>query len=406
MTNTVLLVEDDVALLRSIAQSLKLDGIDVRLAGGYDVAEEHISADFEGVVLTDIRLDGKDGYDVLKYAQSCDSDLPVIMLTGHGDIAMAVRAMQLGAFDFLEKPCHPDHMMRVIKKALNHRRLVSRVRELERNQSSTDPAEQSFPGSSNEIHVFREQLRNYARIPINIHIWGEPGSGRHSAGGCIYRLSGSADEYRDMNLVECTTALFNTLEQQANAGFVVFRNVELGTIEQQERLAQFIEQNPNQHIVTTSTHSPDALSHTKLSKSLLLQIGALQLATPSLTTRPEDVLPTFRAIIRQQADSLQMPVPEIPPGRLAHLNNNTWEGTLSDLRKYARKVLFDLDELKATNQKQSLASRTRAHEKSILVDALKRHQGQTAQVALELDIPVKTLYDRLGRHGLKSKDYR
>ncbi len=406
MTNTVLLVEDDVVLRRSIAQSISLDNLQVLVANSFEIAAEHIEKEFNGVVLTDIRMDGKDGFDVLKYAQKRDVDLPVVMLTGHGDIAMAVRAMQKGAFDFLEKPCHPDHLLRVLKKALNQRRLVMKIRELEKQVRNYDPTEFAFPGTSTVISQLRSELHRFARLPVNVHIWGESGSGRHSAARCIYSISGIDTNPFEKNLADCGLSLFDSLEQENKYLFYIFKNIEYASEVQQQRLSEFIDNHTNFRIVTTSNSVLEALPETDLIKELYYRVSVAQIEVPALRVRPEDVLPTFYSVLRQQSEVMALPAPELSAEKLSLLTARNWGGNIAELRQHARKVILELDDDGADDERESLANRMRVHEKSILEDALKRHKGHTANVAEELSIPVKTLYDRLARHGLKSSRFR
>jgi len=406
VTNTVLLVEDDVALRRSIAQSISLAEKEVIVANSYAIAAEHIHRDFNGVVLTDIRMEGRDGFDVLKYAQNCDQELPVVLLTGHGDIAMAVRAMQKGAFDFLEKPCHPDHLLRVLQMALNQRKLVMRIRKLELQAKHNDPAARIFPGTSTRIGFFRSELHKFSKLPINVHLWGESGSGRHLAAKCMYGLSSDASPPFERNLSDCDAAVFESLEAENHLTYFVFKNVELASIERQEKLSEFIDNHSNFRVITTSIEALDVIPVAQLSRNLYYRVSVAQIEVPTLRSRPEDILPTFYSVLRQQAEAMQIPTPDVSAEQLSTLTSRSWEGNIAELRQHARKVLLELDGIGEEHQKQSLASRMRNHEKSILEDALKRHRGHTAHVAEELSIPLKTLYDRLTRHSLKSSSYR
>lgn len=406
MTNTVLLVEDDVVLRRAITQSISLENINVLVANSYAIAEEHITKNFDGIVLTDIRMEGKDGFDVLNYAQSCDIELPVIMLTGHGDIAMAVRAVQKGAFDFLEKPCHPDHLLRVIRKALNQRRQIMRVRELEQKNFHDNPIEMDFPGTSSAIHFFRGELLKLARLPVNVHFWGESGSGRVSAAKCLCRIRDSEERIIEKSLVDCDVNYFDAIQNENEPKFRIFKNIELAAREQQEKLCEFIDNNSNHRVVTLSIAALDVIPEEQLSKDLYYRLSTAQLEVPALRSRQEDILPIFHTMLQQQADAMQLSKPEIPAEKLANLSTQDWSGNIAELRQYAQKVLLDLDKAGTESQKQSLTNRMKTHEKSILEDALRRHSGHTARVAEELSIPVKTLYDRLSRHGLKSSKYR
>ena len=130
MTDTVLVVEDDALVREAIGQTLELEGYTPILAGSFIVAKDHIKRDFHGVVLSDIRMPGRDGLYLLDYVQTMDKDLPVILLTGEGDIPMAVAAITKGAFDFLEKPCANYVLIEAIIKAVRARNLVLENRRL------------------------------------------------------------------------------------------------------------------------------------------------------------------------------------------------------------------------------------------------------------------------------------
>ena len=118
MSKHVLVVEDEPLVREALGQTLELAGFRAELAGSFIVAKDHIAREFDGIVLSDIRMPGRDGLYLLDYAQSVDPDLPVILLTGEGDIPMAVGAIGKGAFDFLEKPCANDVLVEAVRKAL------------------------------------------------------------------------------------------------------------------------------------------------------------------------------------------------------------------------------------------------------------------------------------------------
>ena len=102
--NTVALVEDDDAFREAVAEQLELEGLSVAAYRSADAALKKLDADFPGVVVTDLRMPGMDGRQLTDRLRAIDPDLPVIMMTGHGDIAEAVDAMKRGAYDFLPKP--------------------------------------------------------------------------------------------------------------------------------------------------------------------------------------------------------------------------------------------------------------------------------------------------------------
>ena len=114
----LLLVDDDAAVREALGQTLELAGLQPTLASSYIEAKDHIGPAFQGVVVTDLRMPGKDGFALLDLVQKADPDLPVILLTGEGDVPMAVEAMHVGAFDFLEKPPHAERILLTARNAL------------------------------------------------------------------------------------------------------------------------------------------------------------------------------------------------------------------------------------------------------------------------------------------------
>jgi two-component system C4-dicarboxylate transport response regulator DctD len=130
MSKRVLVVDDDSAVREALGQTLELAEFTPVLAGSFVAAKDLIGPAFDGVILSDIRMPGRDGFHLLTYAQDKDPDLPVVLLTGEGDIPMAVRAMGQGAFDFLEKPCAASDLLPVLERALRTRALVLENRAL------------------------------------------------------------------------------------------------------------------------------------------------------------------------------------------------------------------------------------------------------------------------------------
>jgi two-component system C4-dicarboxylate transport response regulator DctD len=147
MIRQVLVVDDDRPVREALGQTLELADYQVRMAGSCIEAKDHISPDFKGLILSDIRMPGRDGFHLLDYAKTVDDELPVLLLTGEGDIPMAVRAMGRGAFDFLEKPCAPDALTSVLERALKTRALVLENRRLKQQLETGDAAARMLFGT-------------------------------------------------------------------------------------------------------------------------------------------------------------------------------------------------------------------------------------------------------------------
>ena len=170
----ILLVDDDAAVREALAQTLDLADLEVTTAGSFVAAKDHIVRDFPGVILSDIRMPGRDGFHLLRYAREVDEELPVVLLTGEGDIPMAVSAMEQGAFDFLEKPCASQDLVSVLGRALAGRRTTLEMRAEQERLQSGDPAARLIFGSSTLAEAMRDQVRRLARTAAAVLVTGAP----------------------------------------------------------------------------------------------------------------------------------------------------------------------------------------------------------------------------------------
>ena len=126
----VLLIDDDEHLRQALAQTLDLAGLRVETLADARGVAERVTADWPGVVVSDIRMPGIDGLQLLAQLHQQDADLPVLLITGHGDVPLAVQAMRAGAYDFLEKPFASEALLDAVHRALELRRLVLENRSL------------------------------------------------------------------------------------------------------------------------------------------------------------------------------------------------------------------------------------------------------------------------------------
>ena len=189
MSTQVLLVDDDAAVREAVAQTLGLADLHPIPMGSFVAAKDQITADFAGVVLSDIRMPGRDGFHLLEYAKSQDPDLPVILLTGEGDVPMAVKAMGQGAFGFLEKPCSPSDLLSVVELALRTRSLVLENRRLRVLVETGDPAARMLFGTSDLAQAMRTMVRRVAQLETEVLITGATGTGISKVAEVIHQSS-------------------------------------------------------------------------------------------------------------------------------------------------------------------------------------------------------------------------
>lgn len=163
MTRKVLIIEDDAALRASIVQTLELEDLEPIPTNGFTQARRSIRSNFNGVILSDIKMPDHDGFDVLRFAQARDPDLPVVLLTGFSDVPTAMRAIKEGAYDYLEKPCDPGRLIDTLRRGLGHRKLVMQNRayrhELDTRQIETESVTLAEQLENSERQIIEDALR-------------------------------------------------------------------------------------------------------------------------------------------------------------------------------------------------------------------------------------------------------
>src|SRR5689334_18192747 len=188
-SESVIFIDDDDEVRRANAQSLELAGLEVQAFASAEDAQLAFSSQFPGVVVTDVRLPGIDGLRLLRQLMELDPDLPVILITGHGDIPMAVEAMQEGAYDFFEKPYSPERLIESVLRAAEKRRLVLENRALRIELAQNQGDDPLLLGRSAAMETLRETLAGIAEIDVDVLVVGETGSGKEAAAAAIHRWS-------------------------------------------------------------------------------------------------------------------------------------------------------------------------------------------------------------------------
>ncbi|WP_010140354.1 sigma-54-dependent transcriptional regulator, partial [Oceanicola sp. S124] len=188
----IAIVDDEQDMRQSISQWLALSGYDTETFPSAEEALKKLGPDYPGIVISDIKMPGMDGMAFLKKLMGSDSSLPVIMITGHGDVPMAVEAMRLGAFDFLEKPFNPDKMTQLAKKAANARRLTMDNRQLRKELSDGGQLMKKLIGTSPVMERLREDILDLGQADGHVLIDGETGTGKTLVAHALHAVGARA----------------------------------------------------------------------------------------------------------------------------------------------------------------------------------------------------------------------
>ncbi|WP_312937250.1 sigma-54 dependent transcriptional regulator [Pseudomonas sp.] len=440
MLNSVIVVDDEASIRSAVEQWLSLSGFEVQLFDRAHACLAQLPAHFPGVIISDVRMPGMDGLQLLEAVQQQDPDLPMILLTGHGDVPMAVDAMRRGAYDFLEKPFTPQHLLGSLRRALEKRQLVLENRRLHEQADLKSRLEGALLGMSQGLQQLRRQVLELAALPVNVLIRGETGSGKERVARCLHDFGPRAGKpFVALNCAAIPEALFEAelfghesgaftgaqgkrigKLEYADGGTVFLDEIESMPLAQQAKLLRVIQEQTlerlgaNQSIrvdvrVIAAT-KPDLLEEARAGRfreDLAYRLNVAELRLAPLRERREDIPLLFEHFARHCAERLGRPAPPISGAQLTQLLAHDWPGNVRELANAAERHALGLDdpELHADAVSPSLAEQLEAFEAQCLRAALRQHQGEIKSVMEALQLPRRTLNEKMQRHGLVREDF-
>jgi two-component system C4-dicarboxylate transport response regulator DctD len=440
---TVLLVDDEEDIRRSTMQSLQLAGFEVRDLAGAEAALDLVTPGFAGVVVSDIRMPGLDGMTLLTRVRDIDADVPVILVTGHGDVQLAVRAMREGAYDFIEKPFSGQQLADVVARALDRRSLVLENRLLRAAAGKSDDLETRLPGRSPTVIDLRYRLRALAGTDADVLIVGETGVGKEVAARALHDISGRAE--RPFVVINCAALPENLIESElfgheagafpgairsrygkfehARGGTVLLDEIDSMPLDLQARLLRVIEDRvivrlgsnepiplDLRFVATSQIQLEDEVTAGRFRADLFYRLNVVTLRVPPLSARREDVPILFLQLVREAAGRYRREPIEPPPHLVAEIARRDWPGNVRELRNAAdRHVLgLGIEGLDVPSEEDTgagLSERVARFEKSVIASALQAHGGVLKPVYEELGISRKTLYEKMQRYRLDRRDH-
>ncbi|WP_420343577.1 sigma-54-dependent transcriptional regulator [Paenirhodobacter sp.] len=429
----VRLVEDDAALMAAQVQGLRLRGFAVEPFAAAEPALAGLGPDWPGVILSDVRMPGMDGLDFARAVRALDPELPVILLTGHGDVEMAVQALKGGAYDFLTKPVGGDLLEATLRRALATRRLVLENRAL---REAAPSAEQDLPGHSAAILRLREAAERVAEASLDTLITGGSGAGKERLARYLHRLGPRrARPFVHVNCAAIAPERFDAellgvaggrgprsigRIERAHRGLLFLDEIDALPLDLQARLLNVIETRelwpvgaeaarPVDLWVVASTRAdlPALVAQGRFRADLRYRLGGVVLHVPPLAERREDVGPLFRHFAQGAAARIGRPVPPLTPALKAHLESHDWPGNLRELAQFAERHVMEIAlEGAAPDDLRPLSELVADYEAALIRDALRQAQGNATLAMERLKLPRKTFYDKLSRHGIVPRDFR
>lgn len=435
MLNAVMVVDDEASIRTAVEQWLSLSGFEVQLFSRAEECLTQLPRDFAGVILSDVRMPGLSGLELLAEVQRRDADLPVILLTGHGDVPMAVEAMRDGAYDFLEKPFSPDALLNSLRRALDKRGLVLENRRLHQQAGQRAQLESSLLGMSRALQNLRRQVQDLAALPVNVLIRGETGSGKELVARCLHDFGPRAKKpFVALNCAAIPEQLFEAelfghesgaftgaqgkrigKLEYAHGGTLFLDEIESMPLAQQVKLLRVLQEQKlerlgsNQSIPVDlriiAATKPDLLEEARAGRfreDLAYRLNVAQLRLPPLRERREDIPLLYEHFAQSAAERLGRRVEPLSGAQLGRLLSHDWPGNVRELANVAERQVLGLGEPEPDTAEtgQSLAAQQEAFEAQCLKAALTRHKGDIKAVLAELQLPRRTFNEKMQRHGL------
>lgn len=434
----ILIIEDDPDVALGCEQALQLEGLSTLHADSAEQARHRLHFDYPGIVISDVRLPGLDGLSLQRELHALDPELPVVLITGHGDISMAVQAMKNGAYDFLQKPFAPEQLVDIAHRALEKRRLVLEVRHLRLQLEQRNRLDARLIGNSASMARVRGLIDALGNSAADVLIQGETGTGKELAARCLHDASPrSKGNFVAINCGGMPETLFDSeifgheagaytgaskrrigKIEHANGGTLFLDEIETMPVPMQIKLLRVLQERTLERLGSNTPIPIDCRIIAATKEDLLaladqgrfradlyfrLSVATLPLAP--LRERREDIALLFEHFLLQAAARHERPVPAMPAGRMQQLVGYHWPGNVRELRNVADRCILGIEVGSPPfgqilgDAPRPLTETVEAFERALISDALRRH-GSLARTAEALSMARTTLHDKIRKYGL------
>ena len=460
----ILVIDDDPRIRSSLVDTLELEAFEVVSAGDAETALQQVSADLPEVVLLDLRLPGLDGMEALRKLKEIAPQLPIVILTGFGDVPSAVEAMRLGAYDFLNKPVGPEKILIVVRRALEHQALGTELKALRSKLGQRDPL-RWLMGRGQDIQQVTQQIRHVADSNFTILIQGETGTGKELVARAIHQLSGRRDKpFVPLNCGAVPETLIESelfgYEKGAFTGAARrkeghFQLAEGGTLfldeivnlpfSTQAKLLRTLEECQVQVLGAERSLPVDvrviAAANVPLDREVragrfrqdfYYRLSEFVIVVPPLRARTEDIIYLAERFLAEASMELRRPIRGISPEAVQVLLRYHWPGNVRELRNAIRRaVLLSSDLIEPAyllplppssgveappadvsafspaqlSLKETARKAAAEAERWAIRQALRASGGNKSEAARSLRTDYKTLHLKMRRHGIRSRDF-
>ncbi len=447
-TIKIIIIDDDEDIRINTQDLLSTKFSDVESYSSPKKILGKIQAGLPAVILTDLRMPDADGFEFAQQVQEIDPDLPVILMTGYGDISIAVDAIKHGIYDFIEKPFEIDRLMDSLHRAVEKRMLTLSLADIQQKLDNNSDIEQQLIGYCPAMKQLKRDIVDLAPLDIPIMVYGETGSGKELAARCLHEFSNRCEaNFVPLNcaaipeqlaeaelfghakgaFTDAKTSRIGKL-QHAKNGTLFLDEVESLPLATQAKLLRALSDNiitpvgSNEEIKINcrivSATKEDLRDNENFRQDLFFRLQVAEVKIPPLRERKEDIVHLFEIFSIKNCETLGTHYKPITSYTLEKLLAYSWPGNVRELinvtTRYAIKNCSDIDYalesketvIETSENKRTLKELVDHYESSLIKIKLQEHKGKVAKVLEELSLERRTFNQKLNKYGINTSDFK
>jgi two-component system C4-dicarboxylate transport response regulator DctD len=439
----VIVIDDEPMIRESVIQTLQLEGYKASAFEDPHKALAEFSTLWQGVVICDVRMSIMDGLDVLQEILEIDPEIPVIMFSAHSDVPVAIKAIRLGAYDFLEKTDDPQQHLDTVQRAWKKRQLILENRALRQAVQGYHEIETRLVGQTLPMQKLREMILQLAQVDIDLIINGATGTGKEVVARCLHDFSPRANS--PFVALNCGALSESVIESElfgheagaftgahkrrigkieyANSGTLFLDEIESMPTSLQARLLRVLQERTLQRlggnvdievdirvVAATKVNLRDASDQEAFREDLYYRLNVASIDIPCLEQRKDDIPILFRHFSGLAAQRFGHESRPVPAFLLQQLSRQPWPGNVRELRNAAERWALGIPLDAESSFEPMLEGGTlddvvASYEREKIITALKANNGQIEQTANALGIPRKKLYLRMKKHLIERQKF-
>ena len=441
----IVIIDDDQEVASALSEMLELEGFTVAVFYSAEQALQTLNVNSPAIILSDVRMPKMGGLSLLGQIQKLDSSLPVILMSGHGDIPMAINAMEKGAHYFLEKPLDPEKLVSLLNQASQQRRLVLESRTLQKDLKQLSGIEKFIIGKSEAIISIRQSVLALSQVNVDTIIYGDTGSGKDVVAQALHLYSPRRD--KRFVAINCGGMSESLIESElfghevgsftganklhigkieaANGGTLFLDEIESMPLSVQIKLLRVLQDrcierlgssqpiNVKMTVIAASKYNLVTLCNEGLfRKDLFYRLNVASISIPSLRQRRGDILPLFLHYAGQACARYNKKMPELSPQYTDSMLSHNWPGNVRELKNAADRFILGITEISGNTTPEldenmnGYDERMDQFERQLLEEGLRTGNGQIKETAELLNMTSKTLYRKMKKHSLDKNTYR